>query len=130
MNKFEYANVEQSKNQRVLSTRPIFNCNRHPLQELSVDAFVPNDTLLGDALDGPNDSSSMAPPQTLTNDDSRFAVASSETSDNTENKVMILCGANCSGKSVYLKQVHYSVDFDRIITRYGSKLLCLSVRLP
>ncbi|KAF9302195.1 MutS protein msh5 [Mortierella antarctica] len=78
---------------------------RHPLQELSVDAFVPNDTLLGDALDGPNDSSSMAPPQTLTNDDSRFAVASSETSENTENKVMILCGANCSGKSVYLKQV-------------------------
>ncbi|KAF9331320.1 MutS protein msh5 [Podila minutissima] len=60
---------------------------------------------LGDALDGPDDSSSMAPPQTLTNDDSRFAVASSETSEYIDNKVMILCGANCSGKSVYLKQV-------------------------
>ncbi|KAG0031147.1 MutS protein msh5 [Podila clonocystis] len=78
---------------------------RHPLQELSVDAFVPNGTRLGDALDEPDDSSSMAPPQTLTNDDSRFAVASSESSEYVANRVMILCGTNCSGKSVYLKQV-------------------------
>ncbi|KAF9392186.1 MutS protein msh5 [Podila verticillata] len=79
---------------------------RHPLQELSVDAFVPNDTRLGDALDGPDDSSaSTTAPQTLTNDGSRFAEASSETSEYIDNRVMILCGANCSGKSVYLKQV-------------------------
>ncbi|KAG0036136.1 MutS protein msh5 [Podila clonocystis] len=77
---------------------------RHPLQELSVDAFVPNGTRLGDALDE-DDSSSMAPPQTLTNDDSRYTAASSETSEYIDNRVMILCGANCSGKSVYLKQV-------------------------
>lgn len=97
-----------SKRNTGLNQEPFPTCNRHPLQELSVDSFVPNDTRLGDAFDAPdNSSASMFALQTLTNDGSRFAVASSETSEYIDNRVMILCGANCSGKSVYLKQVKH-----------------------
>ncbi|KAI9018713.1 DNA mismatch repair protein MutS, partial [Phycomyces nitens] len=49
--------------------------SRHPIQELWVDRFIPNDTLL-------------------------------QSEQNTSlQKVMVLSGANYSGKSVYLKQV-------------------------
>ncbi|CAM9788464.1 unnamed protein product, partial [Hapterophycus canaliculatus] len=43
---------------------------RHPLQELTVDRFIPNDTYIADG-----------------------------------SRVALITGANCSGKSVYLKQV-------------------------
>ncbi|KAF9425765.1 MutS protein msh5 [Podila epigama] len=80
---------------------------RHPLQELSVDSFVPNDTRLGDTFHplGDSLSSTISSHQGAVNGTSHSAVASSDSSGNDENKVMILCGANCSGKSVYLKQV-------------------------
>ena len=55
---------------------------KHPLQELCVDNFVPNDTLSGD--------------------------------DHTLMK--IITGPNSSGKSVYLKQVIFTISTD-----YGTK---------
>jgi DNA mismatch repair protein MSH5 len=55
---------------------------RHPLQELVVPIFVENDTCLVGGHDAdPNDAALNAP------------------------SVMLLTGANYSGKSVYLKQV-------------------------
>ncbi|KAI9259590.1 DNA mismatch repair protein MutS [Phascolomyces articulosus] len=65
---------------------------RHPLQELCVDVFIPNDT----HLVGGNVAAS-----------SRNTARSSEedTSKNTANSVALLTGANFSGKSVYLRQI-------------------------
>ncbi|CAM9849725.1 unnamed protein product [Ectocarpus fasciculatus] len=47
---------------------------RHPLQEMAVDHFIPNDTFIADG-----------------------------------SRVVLITGANCSGKSVYLKQVGVTV---------------------
>ncbi|CAN0034956.1 unnamed protein product [Ectocarpus sp. 6 AP-2014] len=47
---------------------------RHPLQEMAVDLFIPNDTFIADG-----------------------------------SRVALITGANCSGKSVYLKQVGVAV---------------------
>ncbi|KAF8986222.1 histidine kinase osmosensor [Entomortierella lignicola] len=78
---------------------------RHPLQELVVDSFVPNDTHLGE----PEGSHSSAKA-----DEANSTIASHLPNPGTEcqsdetcpnNCVMILSGANSSGKSVYLKQV-------------------------
>ncbi|RHZ76807.1 hypothetical protein Glove_192g13 [Diversispora epigaea] len=62
---------------------------RHPLQELCVDAFVTNDTQLvgGRGIINEKDEENSI----ITN--------------NSYNSVMLLSGANYSGKSVYLKQV-------------------------
>ncbi|KAG0236515.1 MutS protein msh5 [Actinomortierella wolfii] len=82
----------------------------HPLQELCVESFVPNDTMLGefhkDASLPESESNSAYHTETTTARHSSFCVhcpGAPETINN--NHVMILCGPNCSGKSVYIKQV-------------------------
>ncbi|KAG0347719.1 MutS protein msh5 [Podila humilis] len=77
----------------------------HPLQELSVNSFVPNNTTLGEVAEGPDDGPASIAPSRMTDPESKMAVASSDTSEGGGNRIMILCGANCSGKSVFLKQV-------------------------
>ncbi|KAI7824065.1 muts domain V-domain-containing protein [Gamsiella multidivaricata] len=57
---------------------------RHPLQELVVGSFVANNTWLGE----------VKTPSSM-----------SEDGASNNNRIMILSGANSSGKSVYLKQV-------------------------
>jgi DNA mismatch repair protein MSH5 len=62
---------------------------RHPLQELVVPTFVENDTLLVGGGD------------------------SEQSKENEAPSVMLLTGANYSGKSVYLKQVGLSSRYSR-----------------
>ncbi|CAG8445606.1 11405_t:CDS:10, partial [Scutellospora calospora] len=70
----------------------IIEKGRHPLQELCVNVFVANDTKL------------VGGRGVLDEDDKMYE--DSLTSENdTYNSVMLLSGANYSGKSVYLKQV-------------------------
>ena len=64
---------------------------RHPLQELCVAAFIPNDT----DLEGGGGE----------NGDHNNAFHSSSDNDETSKSMMIVTGPNYSGKSVYLKQV-------------------------
>ena len=67
---------------------------RHPLQELCVDIFVANDTKLagGNGI--------------ITNENVDDTITNTLDSERTTYKsVMLLSGANYSGKSVYLKQV-------------------------
>ncbi|KAF9972932.1 MutS protein msh5 [Actinomortierella ambigua] len=82
---------------------------RHPLQELCVESFVPNDIMIGEFH-----CSTASDATESTTFSHRAMVAglppfcprcpnAPATIDN--NHVMILCGPNCSGKSVYLKQV-------------------------
>ncbi|KAG0204371.1 MutS protein msh5 [Mortierella sp. GBA30] len=92
---------------------------RHPLQELVVNSFVSNNTLLGDTCDYSSNSavegSSIA---TTGGDRQRSVTTDTGTEAHTqpqsecrnqyeshENRIMILSGANSSGKSIYLKQV-------------------------
>ncbi|KAF9585639.1 MutS protein msh5 [Lunasporangiospora selenospora] len=80
---------------------------RHPLQELVVSSFVTNDTHLGDIGAGSRALASDVNSVSAT-DSSRpiCGTSSVDTRDSFfDNKVMILSGANSSGKSVYLKQV-------------------------
>ncbi|KAF3913411.1 hypothetical protein ABW20_dc0109215 [Dactylellina cionopaga] len=63
---------------------------RHPLQELCVSAFIPNDT----DLEGGRGSENLVPDNYHTQND-----------DNCGESMMIVTGPNYSGKSVYLKQV-------------------------
>ncbi|KAG0229575.1 MutS protein msh5 [Actinomortierella wolfii] len=91
----------------------------HPLQELCVESFVPNDTMLGefhkDAFLSESESNSACHTETTTTRQSSFCVhcpGSPETINN--NHVMILCGPNCSGKSVYIKQV-MQVNFEQVL---------------
>ena len=60
---------------------------RHPLQELYVDVFVANDTSLvgGMGVRGEFDPENRK--------------------ESVDRSIMLLSGANCSGKSVYLKQI-------------------------
>ncbi|KAG0273687.1 MutS protein msh5 [Linnemannia exigua] len=72
---------------------------RHPLQELVVDSFVRNSTLVGCEEQG-----TRTGPNTTTGKTTESN--SSDTGDTRcESRVMILTGPNSSGKSVYLKQV-------------------------
>lgn len=95
--------------------------HRHPLQELVVNSFVANDTELGEIglqiPPGDQASSSVAGERSSTDGQVSEAVATytedtRETNSSTasdrmffDNRVMILTGANSSGKSIYLKQV-------------------------
>ncbi|KAF9289991.1 MutS protein msh5 [Mortierella alpina] len=79
---------------------------RHPLQELIVNSFVANDTALGDNSDRvvnvDTDTEGVGSTEaTAGQDHSRCQRHENE----VENDIIILSGANSSGKSVYLKQV-------------------------
>ncbi|KAG0226923.1 MutS protein msh5 [Mortierella sp. GBA43] len=79
----------------------------HPLQELVVDSFVTNDTLLGDA-ETPSSVAAIASSIGKTGDQQLSDPAVEEPQVERlqhDNEVMILSGPNSSGKSVYLKQV-------------------------
>ncbi|KAF9949286.1 MutS protein msh5 [Mortierella alpina] len=78
----------------------------HPLQELVVNSFVANDTTLGDNADHTADvdidaEGAGSAKATAGEGQSR----SQRQEDEIENDIIILSGANSSGKSVYLKQV-------------------------
>lgn len=84
---------------------------RHPLQELSVDIFIPNHTHLksgqGFKSQRPNahhssvfDSLRNAASSSRLNSSSR-----NRSVDDDINSIQVVTGANFSGKSVYLKQV-------------------------
>ncbi|KAI9470796.1 MAG: muts domain V-domain-containing protein [Benjaminiella poitrasii] len=80
---------------------------RHPLQELCVDIFIPNDTHLKGGqgfLSGRGDHqahlSSLYGNQTSSSSSSRL-----EEEKSLINSIQVVTGANFSGKSVYLKQV-------------------------
>ncbi|CAG8440083.1 18808_t:CDS:10 [Acaulospora morrowiae] len=71
---------------------------RHPLQELCIDVFVENDTNLAGGLGVRDDDiceDSVENSKSLRMDDDH----------DSYNSIMLLSGANYSGKSVYLKQV-------------------------
>ncbi|KAG0248875.1 MutS protein msh5 [Mortierella polycephala] len=90
---------------------------RHPLQELVVPSFVTNDTLMGEIQNCGNETTTA--PSTLEHRDYRTidqdadiqSHSNSQTAQEKmektlhDNKVMVLSGANSSGKSVFLKQV-------------------------
>ncbi|CAH1762843.1 6722_t:CDS:10 [Entrophospora sp. SA101] len=73
---------------------------RHPLQELCVEVFVANDTFIegghGTLIDDDYQDTTM----TNMNTNGLY-----ESSKSNNNSVILLSGANFSGKSVYLKQV-------------------------
>ncbi|CAO3566882.1 unnamed protein product [Mortierella alpina] len=79
---------------------------RHPLQELVVSSFVANDTALGDNAerhaDADGDAQGLGSTE-ATADGGQSQFRRHET--RVENDIIILSGANSSGKSVYLKQV-------------------------
>ncbi|RIB15967.1 muts domain V-domain-containing protein [Gigaspora rosea] len=70
----------------------IIEKGRHPLQELCINVFVANDTKL---IGG----------RGILNDDDEMHEDNLTGERDTYNSVMLLSGANYSGKSVYLKQV-------------------------
>ncbi|EKM51809.1 uncharacterized protein PHACADRAFT_262157 [Phanerochaete carnosa HHB-10118-sp] len=72
----------------------IIKQGRHPLQEMVVDTFVPNDTFLIGSDCSPEVAEALSEEHDL--DDSVKGC---------KNSVMISTGANACGKSVYLKQV-------------------------
>ncbi|KAF9348822.1 MutS protein msh5 [Mortierella sp. NVP85] len=77
-------------------------------QELVVDSFVANDTQLGDFEK--SSSTAAVASSTATTGDQQLGDTITDMGSNGEeafrsNQVMILSGANSSGKSVYLKQV-------------------------
>ena len=74
---------------------------RHPLQELSVRTFVPNDTLLvGGVGAAPTDRGEPhGSPARFAADPGRLSGPS----------MLIMTGPNYSGKSIYLKQVKSSI---------------------
>ncbi|ORZ26614.1 DNA mismatch repair protein MutS, partial [Lobosporangium transversale] len=82
---------------------------RHPLQELVVNSFVPNDTQLGELYTA---SSTRAVASTAKGSATEHLIAEDIADVRYKNdplplnnQVMLLSGANSSGKSVYLKQV-------------------------
>ncbi|KAI0688883.1 DNA mismatch repair protein MutS [Earliella scabrosa] len=77
---------------------------RHPLQELAVSTFVPNDTYL---IGGAGIGATLERDDEDENDDSQVHI---------RNSIMVCTGANACGKSVYLKQIaiiQYMAQFPR-----------------
>ena len=75
---------------------------RHPLQELCVPSFVPNDTYLAGGR------GSLTPSRSTTDRSGHSLDVTSSTGEPTEPSrpsMMVMTGPNFSGKSVYLKQV-------------------------
>ncbi|KAI9845316.1 MAG: MutS protein msh5 [Sclerophora amabilis] len=78
---------------------------RHPLQELVVESYVPNDTTI---IGGKGDDSAEESVDTET----RMGNSSMTESEEAEGpSMLIMTGPNYSGKSVYLKQVRGSTSF-------------------
>ena len=78
---------------------------RHPLQELTVPAYVPNDTFLVGGL-GTADSTEFQEVQARTDGLSRGLSRKTASSKAAEGcSMLMMTGPNYSGKSVYLKQV-------------------------
>ncbi|KAG0305462.1 MutS protein msh5 [Dissophora globulifera] len=82
---------------------------RHPLQELVVDSFVANHTQLGE-LDDVVSTTPTVPSNAATTSDRTLTdidtdAQSVDDGSHQRNRVLILSGANSSGKSAYLKQV-------------------------
>ncbi|CAO3701803.1 unnamed protein product [Rhizopus microsporus] len=76
---------------------------RHPLQELCVDVFIPNDTHLegGKGFEYAQDSLSLFTKSVRASDQNE----ASKSTSTAINSIQVVTGANFSGKSVYLKQV-------------------------
>ncbi|RCH88492.1 MutS protein msh5 [Rhizopus azygosporus] len=76
---------------------------RHPLQELCVDVFIPNDTHLegGKGFEYAQDSLSLFTKSVRASDQNE----ASKSISTAINSIQVVTGANFSGKSVYLKQV-------------------------
>ncbi|CEI93285.1 Putative CK1/CK1/CK1-G protein kinase [Rhizopus microsporus] len=76
---------------------------KHPLQELCVDVFIPNDTHLegGKGFEYAQDSHSLFTKSVRTSDQNE----ASKSISTAINSIQVVTGANFSGKSVYLKQV-------------------------
>ena len=83
---------------------PAHSC-RHPLQELTVPAFVPNDTLLVGGP-GPRDSTESWEFQAGNEEAMNGTCQKTAHSEDLEGcSMLMMTGPNYSGKSVYLKQV-------------------------
>ncbi|CAG8489217.1 10316_t:CDS:10 [Ambispora gerdemannii] len=83
---------------------------RHPLQELCVDVFVANDTNLagGKGIIKPEDKENedlTFPTNNTAASSRRYSSSDNNHQDEDAKSVMLLSGANYSGKSIYLKQV-------------------------
>ena len=99
----------------LVTTTPIIKIKngRHPLQELCVDNFIPNDTNLKKSnslckrIDDDIDIIESDVPSTRRMGTSNRTVSfdNSFNIDSTCFNTMIITGANASGKSVYMKQV-------------------------
>ncbi|ORE09067.1 hypothetical protein BCV72DRAFT_333979 [Rhizopus microsporus var. microsporus] len=76
---------------------------RHPLQELCVDAFIPNDTYLegGKGFEYAQDSLNLFTKPVRASEQNE----ASQSTSTAINSIQVVTGANFSGKSVYLKQV-------------------------
>lgn len=91
---------------------------RHPLQELTVPSYVPNDTRL---LGGPGEPDSESQPRSMTTSHAEPLTSQpgrrSSAAPNAPSMVL-LTGPNYSGKSVYLKQVSRSCSqrFSTLLT--------------
>lgn len=77
----------------------VHNLFRHPLQELCVDIFIPNDTTLKGGLGFLNQRNPSVLSSSMANKNDQ------RTASETDNSVQVVTGANFSGKSVYLKQI-------------------------
>ncbi|KAK4699437.1 DNA mismatch repair protein MSH5, partial [Phenoliferia sp. Uapishka_3] len=104
---------------------------RHPLVELCVDSFVTNDTILAGSKGVSWD---FVAPELGGGEDDKASDAEleSEIGKRDENSMIIITGANYSGKSIYLKQIalitfmaHLGrlplplVDFEVLLTPYA-----------
>ncbi|KAF9961209.1 MutS protein msh5, partial [Modicella reniformis] len=110
-----FAQVARLRNYRrpVMTEQRILKIvkGRHPLQELTVDSFVANDTLLGEIESSYSTAvAATAASSIAVTVDRRVRDVDTDMEfqsegDFQDNQVMILSGPNSSGKSVYLKQV-------------------------
>ena len=81
------------------------NLNRHLLQELSVPAYVANDTfILGTHMSSEKNNGDVSDSTNDPNGASKTSAKSTAEAEDGPN-ILVMTGPNYSGKSVYLKQV-------------------------